>query len=151
MSIEQKSVVITSATRTAIGKFRGSLKNMQGHELGSVVIKESIKRSNLKLNDVDELIMGQVLTGATGQNPARQAAILAGLPIEKTAYVINQVCGSGLRSVAAGYQAIVSKDSNVVIAGGQESMSNAPKAINIHSGQKLEEENLIDTMIKDGL
>ena len=151
MSIEQKSVVITSAVRTAIGKFRGSLKNMQGHELGSVVIKESIKRSNLKLNDVDELIMGQVLTGATGQNPARQAAILAGLPIEKTAYVINQVCGSGLRSVAAGYQAIVSNDSNVVIAGGQESMSNAPKAINIHGGQKLEEENLIDTMIKDGL
>ena len=151
MSIEQKSVVITSAARTAIGKFRGSLKNMQGHELGSVVIKESIKRSNLKLNDVDELIMGQVLTGATGQNPARQAAILAGLPIEKTAYVINQVCGSGLRSVAAGYQAIVSNDSNVVIAGGQESMSNAPKAINIHGGQKLEEENLIDTMIKDGL
>jgi len=151
MSIEQKSVVITSAVRTAIGKFRGSLKNMQGHELGSVVIKESIKRSNLKLNDVDELIIGQVLTGATGQNPARQAAILAGLPIEKTAYVINQVCGSGLRSVAAGYQAIVSNDSNVVIAGGQESMSNAPKAINIHGGQKLEEENLIDTMIKDGL
>ena len=151
MSIEQKSVVITSAVRTAIGKFRGSLKNMQGHELGSVVIKESIKRSNLKLNDVDELIIGQVLTGATGQNPARQAAILAGLPIEKTAYVINQVCGSGLRSVAAGHQAIVSNDSNVVIAGGQESMSNAPKAINIHGGQKLEEENLIDTMIKDGL
>jgi len=151
MSIEQKSVVITSAVRTAIGKFRGSLKNMQGHELGSIVIKESIKRSNLKLNDVDELIIGQVLTGATGQNPARQAAILAGLPIEKTAYVINQVCGSGLRSVAAGYQAIVSNDSNVVIAGGQESMSNAPKAINIHGGQKLEAENLIDTMIKDGL
>jgi len=151
MSIEQKSVVITSAVRTAIGKFRGSLKNMQGHELGSVVIKESIKRSNLKLNDVDELIMGQVLTGAAGQNPARQAAILAGLSIEKTAYVINQVCGSGLRSVAAGYQAIMSNDSNVVISGGQESMSNAPKAINIHGGQKLEEENLIDTMIKDGL
>ena len=151
MSIEQKSVVITSAVRTAIGKFRGSLKNMQGHELGSIVIKESIKRSNLKLNDVDELIIGQVLTGATGQNPARQAAILAGLPIEKTAYVINQVCGSGLRSVAAGYQAIVSNDSNVVIAGGQESMSNAPKAINIRGGQKLEAENLIDTMIKDGL
>ena len=151
MSIEQKSVVITSAVRTAIGTFRGSLKNMQGHELGSVVIKESIKRSNLKLKDIDELIMGQVLTAAAGQNPARQAAIQAGLPIEKTAYVINQVCGSGLRSVAAGYQAIMSNDSNVVIAGGQESMSNAPKAINIHDGQKLEETNLIDTMIKDGL
>ena len=156
MSIEQKSVVITSAVRTAIGKFRGSLKNMQGHELGSVVTKESIKRSNLKLNDVDELIIGQVLTGATGQNPARQAAILAGLPNEKTAYVINQVCGSGLRSVAAGYQAIVSNDSNIVITGGQESMSNAPKAINIHGGQKslrdlYSGKNLIDTMIKDGL
>ncbi len=151
MSSEQKNVVITSAIRTAIGTFRGSLKNVQGHELGCVVIKESIKRSNLKLKDVDELIMGQVLTGATGQNPARQAAIQAGLPIEKTAYVINQVCGSGLRSVAAGYQAIMSNDSNVVIAGGQESMSNAPKAINIYDGQKLEETNLIDTMIKDGL
>ena len=151
MSIEQKSVVITSAVRTAIGKFRGSLKNMQGHELGSIVIKESIKRSNLKLNDVDELIIGQVLTGATGQNPARQAAILAGLPIEKTAYVINQVCGSGLRSVAAGYQAIMSNDSNIVIAGGQESMSNAPHAIIFRDGQKLEENKLIDTMIKDGL
>ena len=149
--MNKKSVVITSAVRTAIGTFRGSLKNMQGHELGSVVIKESIKRSNLKLNDVDELIMGQVLTSAAGQNPARQAAIQAGLPIEKTAYVINQVCGSGLRSVAAGYQAIMSNDSNVVIAGGQESMSNAPKAINIHDGQKLEETNLIDTIIKDGL
>ena len=151
MSIKEKSIVITSAVRTAIGSFRGSLKNIQGHELGSAVIKESIKRSNLKLNDVDELIMGQVLTGAAGQNPARQAAIHAGLPIEKTAHVINQVCGSGLRSVAAGYQAIMSNDSNVVIAGGQESMSNAPKAINIHDGQKLEETNLIDTMIKDGL
>ena len=151
MSIKEKSIVITSAVRTAIGTFRGSLKNLQGHELGSVVIKESIKRSNLKLKDIDELIMGQVLTGAAGQNPARQAAIQAGIPIEKTAYVINQVCGSGLRSVAAGYQAIMSSDSNVVIAGGQESMSNAPKAINIHDGQKLEEINLIDTMIKDGL
>ncbi len=151
MGNEQKSVVITSAVRTAIGTFRGSLKNVQGHELGSIVIKESVKKSNLKLNDVDEIIMGQVLTSATGQNPARQAAIQAGLPIEKTAYVINQVCGSGLRSVAAGYQSIMSNDSNIIIAGGQESMSNAPKAINIHDGQKLEETNLIDTMIKDGL
>ena len=91
MSFEQKNVVITSAVRTAIGTFRGSLKNMQGHELGSIVVKEAIKKSKLKSNDIDELIMGQVLTGATGQNPARQAAINAGLPIEKTAYVINQV------------------------------------------------------------
>jgi len=151
MANEQKNVVITSAVRTAIGTFRGSLKNIQGHELGSIVIKEAIRKSNLELNDVDELIMGQVLTGAAGQNPARQAAIQAGLPNEKTAYVINQVCGSGLRSVAAGYQAIISNDSNIVIAGGQESMSNAPHAININNGKKLEEENLIDTMIRDGL
>ena len=151
MSIEQKNVVITAAARTAIGTFRGSLKNLQAHDLGSVVIKETIKKSKLNSNDVDEIIMGQVLTGASGQNPARQAAIQAGLPVEKTAYVINQVCGSGLRSVAAGYQAIISKDLNIVIAGGQESMSNAPHAINIRDGEKLEETNLIDTMIKDGL
>ena len=94
MANEQKNVVITSAVRTAIGTFRGSLKNIQGHELGSIVIKEAIRKSNLELNDVDELIMGQVLTGAAGQNPARQAAIQAGLPNENTAYVINQVCGS---------------------------------------------------------
>ena len=151
MSIEKKNVVITSGTRTPIGTFCGSLKDMQAHNLGSVVIKESILRSKLKPNEVDELIIGQVLTGASGQNPARQAAIEAGLPIEKTAYLINQVCGSGLRSVAAGYQAIASNDANIIIAGGQESMSNAPHAINIRDGKKLEEENLVDTMIKDGL
>jgi len=151
MGIEQKNVVITSAVRTPIGTFRGSLKSMQAHNLGSIVIKEAIIKSKLKSIEVDELIMGQVLTGATGQNPARQAAIQAGLPVEKTAYLINQVCGSGLRSVAAGYQAIVSNDSNIIIAGGQESMSNAPHAINIRNGEKLEETNLIDTMIKDGL
>ena len=151
MSIEQKNIVITSAVRTAIGAFRGALKSMQGHDLGSIVVKESMKKSNLKSEDIDELIMGQVLTSATGQNPARQTAIKAGLPIEKTAYVINQVCGSGLRSVAAGYQAIMSNDSKVVIAGGQESMTNAPHAINFRNGQKLEESKLIVTMIKDGL
>jgi len=151
MDSENKNIVITSAVRTAIGTFRGSLKNIQAHELGSIVVKEAIKRSNLKLNDVDELIMGQVLMGAAGQNPARQAAILSGLPIEKTAYIINQVCGSGLRSVVAGYQSIISNDSNVVIAGGQESMSNALHAIDFRNGQKLEETNLIDMMIKDGL
>ena len=151
MNIEQKNIVITAAVRTAIGTFRGSLKKIQAHNLGSVVVKEAMKQSNLNSNDIDELIMGQVLTGAAGQNPARQAAIQAGLPIEKTAYIINQVCGSGLRSVAAGYQAIISNDSNIIIAGGQESMSNAPHAININDGKKLEETNLIDTMIKDGL
>ena len=151
MNNNNKNIVITSAVRTAIGTFRGTLKDMQSHELGSIVIKEAIKKSNLKINDIDEVIMGQVLTGGTGQNPARQAAILAGLSVEKTAYVINQVCGSGLRSVAAGYQAILSQDSKIVIAGGQESMSNALHAVNFRDSQKLEETNLIDMMIKDGL
>tara|TARA_B100000686_G_scaffold332326_1_gene396946 strand:- start:994 stop:2184 length:1191 start_codon:yes stop_codon:yes gene_type:complete len=151
MNNDQKKIVITSAVRTAIGTFRGSLKNIQADELGSIVVKEAIKKSNLISDDIDELIMGQVLTASAGQNPARQAAIKAGLPNEKTAYVINQVCGSGLRSVAAGYQSILSKDSNIVIAGGQESMTNAPHAINISGGKKLSESNLIDTMIKDGL
>ena len=151
MKVDNKSIVITSAVRTAIGTFRGSLKDMQANDLGALVAKAAMKKSNLNPNDVDELIMGQVLTAATGQNPARQAAIQAGIPTEKTAYVINQVCGSGLRSVAAGYQAIISNDSKVIIAGGQESMTNAPHAIYIRNGKKLDETNLIDTMIKDGL
>ena len=151
MKSNEKNIVITSAVRTAIGTVGGSLKNMQGHNLGSVVINKVLKKSKIKPNDVDEVIMGQVLTGAAGQNPARQAAIQAGLPIDKTAYVINQVCGSGLRSVAAGYQAIMSNDANIVVAGGQESMSNAPHAINIRNGQKLVKSKLVDTMIKDGL
>ncbi|MBA1337377.1 MAG: acetyl-CoA C-acetyltransferase [Pelagibacterales bacterium] len=151
MSKEQKNIVITSAARTAIGSFCGTLKNKQAHDLGAVVVKEAMSKSKLNPRDVNELIMGQVLTGGTGQNPARQTAIQAGLPVEKTAYIINQVCGSGLRSVAAAYQAIISNDSNIVIAGGQESMSNAPHAINFRNGKKLEEANLIDTMIKDGL
>ena len=151
MSFKEKNIVITSAVRTAIGAFRGSLKDMQAHDLGSVVVKEAMKKSNLLPNDIDELIMGQVLTGGAGQNPARQAAINAGIPIEKSAYLINQVCGSGLRSVAAGYQSIKSEDLNIVIAGGQESMTNALHAINFRNGKKLEEKNLIDMMIKDGL
>ena len=151
MSSGQKDIVITAAVRTAIGTFNGSLKNLQGHDLGSTVVKEAMKKSMLNSNEIDELIMGQVLISAVGQNSARQAAIRAGLPKEKTAYVINQVCGSGLRAVAAGYQAIMSNDANIVISGGQESMSNAPHAINIRQGEKLEERNLIDTMIKDGL
>jgi len=149
--MKEKSIVITSALRTAIGSFNGALKNMQAHDLGKFVIKESIKNSKLKLDEIDEVIMGQVLTSASGQNPARQAAINAGVPIEKTAYVINQVCGSGLRSVASGYQSIISNDSKIVIAGGQESMSNAPHAVHFRNGKKLEEKDLIDTMIKDGL
>jgi len=151
MGLDNKNIVITSAVRTAIGTFRGSLKDMQAKDLGALVTKAATKKSNLNSTDVDELIMGQVLTSATGQNPARQAAIQAGIPIEKTAYVINQVCGSGLRAVAAGYQAIMSNDSKVIIAGGQESMTNAPHAIHFRNGKKLDETNLIDTMIKDGL
>ena len=151
MSLNKKSIVITSAVRTAVGTFNGALKNMKANQLGSVVIKEAIKKSKLELNEIDEIIMGQVLTAGTGQNPARQAAIQAGLPIEKTAYLINQVCGSGLRAVVAGYQSILSNDSNIVVAGGQESMSNSLHAINFRNNEKLKESNLIDTMIKDGL
>ena len=151
MNSNNKNIVITSAVRTAIAIFKGSLKNIQGHDLGSAAVKDSMKKSKLKPNEVDELIIGQVLTAAAGQNPARQAAIQAGLPIEKPAYIVNQVCGSGLRSIAAGYQAIMSNDSNIVVAGGQESMSNAPHVINISDDQKLEKSNLVDTMIKDGL
>ena len=151
MNSKENSIVITAALRTAIGSFNGSLKDMHAHDLGSIVIKENIKKSKLKSNEVDEIIMGQVLTSAAGQNPARQAAIKAGIPVEKTAYVINQVCGSGLRAIAAGYQSIKSNDSKIVIAGGQESMTNAPHAIHFRNNKKLEEDNLIDTMIKDGL
>ena len=149
--MKENSILITAAVRTAIGTFNGSLKDFSAHELGSVVVKKAMEKSNIKPNEIDELIMGQVLTAATGQNPARQAAIESGLPIEKTAYIINQVCGSGLRSVAAGYQAITSNDSNIIIAGGQENMSRAPHAINFNAGKKLQESNLINTMIKDGL
>lgn len=151
MSKEIKNIVITSASRTAIGTFRGSLKDIKASDLGSLTIKDVIQKSNLDPKDIDELIMGQVLTGSTGQNPARQAAIKAKIPIEKTAYVINQVCGSGLRSVAAGYQAIISNDSSIIIAGGQESMSNAPHAIDFRKNKKLDESKLVDTLIKDGL
>jgi len=151
MSTDIKNIVITSAVRSAIGTFRGSLKEMQASDFGTLVVKAAIEKSNLKPHDVDELILGQVLTAATGQNPARQVAIRAGLPFEKTAYVINQVCGSGLRSVAAGYQSIISNDSKIIIAGGQESMTNAPHAIHYRNNNKLEESKLIDTMITDGL
>mgnify|MGYP006089096501 CR=1 FL=1 len=151
MSADRPDIVITAATRTAVGTFRGLLKEMQACDLGALVAKAAIEKSNLNSNDIDELIMGQVLTAATGQNPARQAAIKAGLPVEKTAYVINQVCGSGLRSVVAGYQSILLNDSKIIIAGGQESMTNAPHTIKFRQGEKLNESNLIDTMIKDGL
>ncbi len=146
-----RKIIITSASRTAVGSLNRSLKNIAGYELGSAVIKESVIRSKIKNEDVDEVIFGQVLTGGTGQNPARQAAIHSGIPKEKPAYIVNQVCGSGIRSVASGFQSIKSGDSNIIIAGGQESMSSAPHAIYLRDGKKLGDTKLTDTMIKDGL
>ena len=127
----KNDVVITGANRTAVGSLGKSLKNISGEELGAAVISEAIIRSKIKPSDVDEVIMGQVLTGGSGQNPARQAAIRSGIPIEKSAYIVNQVCGSGIRSVASGFQSIKAGDSKIVIAGGQESMSLAPHAIHL--------------------
>ena len=144
-------VFITSAKRTAIGSLGKSLKNVSAERLGSNVISSAVKDSNLNLNEIDEVIMGQVLTGGAGQNPARQAAIRSGISIEKPAYIVNKVCGSGIRSIASGFQSIKSGDSKIVIAGGQESMSSAPHAINLRNGKKIGDAELIDTMIKDGL
>jgi acetyl-CoA C-acetyltransferase len=149
--MSNKSVVITSAVRTAVGSLNKSLKNVPGYELGSAVIKGSLDQSKIKKEDIDEIIMGQVLTGGAGQNPARQASIHSGIPKEKPAYVVNQVCGSGIRSVASGYQSIKSGDSKIIIAGGQESMSLAPHAIHLRDGKKLGDTEMTDTMIKDGL
>ena len=146
-----KNVIITSACRTAVGSLNKTLKNVPGYELGSNVIVEAIKKSNLNVKDVDEVIFGQVLTGGAGQNPARQASIKSGIPKEKPAYIVNQVCGSGIRSVASGFQSVKSGDSKIVIAGGQESMSLAPHAIHLRDGKKLGDTELTDTMIKDGL
>ncbi len=151
MTMNKKEIVITSATRTAVGSLGKTLKNTPGEELGASVISEAIKRSKIENKDVDEVIMGQVLTGAVGQNPARQAAMKSGIPKEKSAYVVNQVCGSGIRSIASGYQSIASGNANIVIAGGQESMSLAPHAIHLRDGKKLGDVEMIDTMIKDGL
>ena len=148
---DKNSVVITSATRTAVGSLGRSLKNIPGYELGATVISELIKRSNIKNDDVEEVIMGQVLTGGTGQNPARQAAIKSGIPKEVPAYLVNQVCGSGIRSIASGFQSIKSGDSKIIIAGGQENMSLAPHAVHLRDGKKLGDTEMTDTMIKDGL
>ena len=145
------SVVITSAVRTAVGSLGKSLKNVSGDNLGSSVITESINKSQIKNDEIDEVIMGQVLTGGAGQNPARQAAMKSGVPKEKPAYIVNQVCGSGLRSVASGFQSIKAGDSKIVIAGGQENMSLAPHAIHLREGKKLGNTEMTDTMIKDGL
>ncbi len=147
----KKEIVITSALRTAVGSLNKSLKNVAADELGSKIISSLLKESKINKKDIDEIIMGQVLTGGSGQNPARQAALKSGIPKETPAYIVNQVCGSGIRSVVSGFQSINSGDSNVVVAGGQENMSLAPHAIHLREGKKLGDVELIDTMIKDGL
>ena len=146
-----KNVYITSASRTAIGTVGKSLKNISEVGLGSTVILDVIKKSKLNTTDIDEVVIGQVITGGRGQNPARQSAMLSGISKETPAYVVNQVCGSGLRSIISGFQSIKSKDSKIVLAGGQESMSLAPHAIHLRDGKKLGDTELVDTMIKDGL
>ena len=144
-------VYITSATRTAVASFNGSLASLPADELGKTVIQESLKRSNLDPSEVDEVILGQVLTAATGQNPARQASINAGIAKETPAWIVNQVCGSGLRSVALAYQSIMNGDANVILAGGQESMSQSPHCMHLRNGTKMGDDKMIDSMIKDGL
>ncbi len=151
MTDKSKEVVIVSAVRTPIGSYRGSLKKMRSDQLGSLVIKESLKLTKFSPDEVDEVIMGQVLTAGAGQNPARQAAINAGIPISKPAHIINQVCGSGLRAVISGYQSIKLGESLNVISGGQENMSIAPHSIFFRDERKISEDKLTDTMINDGL
>ncbi len=146
-----EKIYITSATRTAVGSLGKTLKNSSSADLGAAVIESSLKKSKLSKEDVDEVILGQVLTGGLGQNPARQAAIKSGLPKEVPAYIVNQVCGSGIRSIASGFQSIKSSDCKIIIAGGQENMSLAPHAIHLRDGKKLGDTELVDTMIKDGL
>ena len=151
MSNKSKEVVIVNAIRTPIGTYKGSLKNMKSHALGSIVIKEVLSRSKFDKDEIDEVIMGQVLTTGAGQNPARQAAINAGIPISKPAHIINQVCGSGLRAVISGYQSIKLGEAKNIISGGQENMSIAPHSIFYRDKKKISEDKLSDTMINDGL
>jgi acetyl-CoA C-acetyltransferase len=151
MNNKSREVVILSASRTPIGTYKGTLKNTKAHQLGSIVIKDVLKKTNLDPDQIDEVIIGQVLTSAAGQNPARQAAINAGISVSKPAHLINQVCGSGLRSIISGYQSILLGDSNTIIAGGQECMSLAPHSIFYRDKKKLDEQSLVDTMIHDGL
>jgi len=144
-------VVIVSAARTPVGSFNGALSSMPAHELGEVAIRAALERANVDAADVSEVIMGQILSAGEGQNPARQASIAAGLPVEVPAWGVNQLCGSGLRSVALGFQAVSEGDSAVVVAGGQESMSQAPHVMHLRNGTKMGNAQMIDTMITDGL
>ncbi|MDA7847411.1 acetyl-CoA C-acetyltransferase [Candidatus Pelagibacter sp.] len=151
MSKKSNDVVITAALRTPIGTYKGSLKDLSADKLGALAIKEAVHKSKLKPDDIDEVIMGHVLTSGLGQNPARQASIHAGIPVLKPAHIINQVCGSGLRSVISGYQSIKLGENKIIVAGGQENMSRAPHTIFYREDKKLNENKLVDTMINDGL
>ncbi|RWL10252.1 acetyl-CoA C-acetyltransferase [Mesorhizobium sp.] len=145
------AIVVASAARTPVGSFNGAFATTPAHELGAMVIKELLSRAGVEPAEVDEVILGQVLTAAQGQNPARQASIEAGLPKETTAWGLNQVCGSGLRAIALGMQQIATGDAKVIVAGGQESMSLAPHAQHLRAGVKMGDYKMIDVMIKDGL
>jgi acetyl-CoA C-acetyltransferase len=151
MSKKSNDVVITAALRTPIGIYKGSLKGLSADKLGALAIKEAVCKSKLNPDDIDEVIMGHVLTSGLGQNPARQASIHAGIPVSKPAHIINQVCGSGLRSVISGYQSIKLGENRIIVAGGQENMSRAPHTIFYRENKKLDENKLIDTMVNDGL
>ena len=151
MSNIVEEVVIAEAVRTPIGAYNGSLKAAKAHNLGSIVIKEVLKRSRINIEEIDEVIMGQVLTAGTGQNPARQAAVDAGISILKPAHIVNQVCGSGLRAVISGYQSIKLGEVKNVISGGQENMSMAPNLIFSQDKKKFSENEIVDSMIYDGL
>jgi acetyl-CoA C-acetyltransferase len=144
-------IVIAGAARTPVGAFNGGLASLAAHQLGEVAIREALRRAAVEPKEVSEVIMGQILAAGEGQNPARQAAVAAGLPFEVTAYGVNQLCGSGLRTVALGYQAIRGGDSDIVVAGGQESMSQAPHCMHLRNGTKMGDVQMVDTMIKDGL
>ncbi len=147
----QDDIVIVSAARTPVGAFNGAFANLPAHELGKIAIKAAIERAGIEAQRVNEVILGQILTAGQGQNPARQASIAAGIPVESPAWGLNQLCGSGLRAVALGYQGIVNGDSEIVVAGGQESMSVAPHCAHLRAGVKMGNFEMIDTMIKDGL
>jgi acetyl-CoA C-acetyltransferase len=151
MSKKSNDVVITAALRTPIGTYKGSLKGLSADKLGALAIKDVIHKSKLKPDDIDEVIMGHVLISGLGQNPARQASIRAGIPVSKPAHIVNQVCGSGLRSVVSGYQSIKLGENKIIVAGGQENMSRAPHAIFYRDDKKLSEDKLVDTMVNDGL
>jgi len=151
MSKKSNDVVITAALRTPIGTYKGSLKDLSADKLGALAIKEAVHKSKLKPDDIDEVIMGHVLTSGLGQNPARQASIHAGIPVSKPAHIVNQVCGSGLRSIITGYQSIKLAENKIIVAGGQENMSRTPHAIFYRDEKKLDEKKLVDTMVNDGL